>query len=124
MSEVQLNGLKGNYGFYQKENSKPVVEEETTKQTLDKSNLHQASAESVMNALSLIGQQNLVHVASAKPAAVDPAKYLSQERIASIENSMKTFEAGVEKYASAFKAEFGLSDGAAMELAAQTLLLE
>ncbi len=123
MSEVQFNGLKGNFNFYRKEDSKPVVEEQN-QQLAPAADKKEVPADKVLDAMEFLGQQNLAYVSG--KINVDPAKYLDEARISSIQDSMAAFEKGVEKYAGAIKAEFGnvLSDDTVLALAANSFALE
>ncbi|MCD8024332.1 MAG: hypothetical protein LUE64_02230 [Candidatus Gastranaerophilales bacterium] len=124
MSEVQFSGLKGNYSFYQKDDSAAVTDEAKTQETGVSSEAKGADPDKVMDALAYIGAQNLVNISGKMP--VNPADYLSEESIASIEESMTQFEEGVEKYADVIKAEFGgmFSEDQVYALAAGAFALE
>ena len=121
MSEVKFNNLGGNYNFYQKE-QKPDVKEEAPKAQVAPEH-KSVKSEDVLNAMSLMGAQNFAQV-SAK--SVNQTKELSQDRISSIEDSMKLFEAGVNKYADAINAEFGgmFSEETTLALAANMFARE
>lgn len=123
MSEVQFNGLSGNYGFYLKNDSKSASEEETVQNSSAASEAQSADPDKVMEALSFIGAQNYINVAGKMP--VDPADYLSEERIGDIEDSIKLFEEGTDVYAEAIKAEFGdlFSEDTVYALAANAFAL-
>lgn len=105
MSEIKFNSLGGNYGFYQKDDSKPEIKEEAKNQAPSQESKGVAP-DKVLDALSFMGAQNFAQVN--KPSIPDVSKYLSDDRIASIEDSINNvFDKGVEKYAEAIKAEFG-----------------
>lgn len=121
MSEVKFNnfGINNNYGaINDKENLKKETEKKDEGQPVV-AQQKSAEADKVLDALNLIGAQNFAQISTTK---IDPARFLSDERIASIEESMKLFEKGVEKYAGAIKEEFGsnLSEEAVYALAAET----
>ncbi len=120
MSEIHLRGSIGNWNFYQNQNPKTENKEiKETKSDLSQNEAKQANPNNVLDALNVIGKQNIAMI-SVNNQEIDPAKYLSDDRIASIENSMAEFEKGVSKYSEAIKKEFGnvLSDDAINELAA------
>ena len=123
MSEIKFN-VGGNYGFYQKNDSKPVAKEDATKEAVVKSEAKSVSADKVLDAMSFLGAQNLANVSGKMP--VNPTDFLSDDRIKSIEDSMAEFEKGVEKYQQAIKAEFGsiFSDDTVLSLAANAFALE
>lgn len=123
MSEIKFN-VGGNYGFYQKNDSKPVAKEDATKEAVVKSETKSVSADKVLDAMSFLGAQNLANVNGKMP--VNPTDFLSGDRIKSIEDSMAEFEKGVEKYQQAIKAEFGsiFSDDTVLSLAANAFALE
>lgn len=123
MSEVQFNGLKGNYGFYKQDDSKPAEEKAEEKVVVAQENKGVA-ADKVLDAMQLLGAQNFAQVKN--NTTVNPKDHLTDERITSIENSMNVFEKEVQKYADVIKAEFGstLSEDAIMALAANTFALQ
>ena len=123
MSEVQFNGLSGNYGFYLNNDSKSASEEETVQNSSVMAEVQSADPDKVMEALSFIGVQNYLNVSGKMP--VDPADYLSEERIGDIEDSIKLFEEGTDAYAEAIKAEFGdlFSEDTVYALAANAFAL-
>lgn len=123
MSEVQFGGLKGNYGFYQKDNVKPQEKEAAKETQKAPEKTESANPEKVLDALNLMGAQNFAQVQG--KLSVNPAKYLSDERISSIEASMADFEKGVNKYAEAIEAEFGsaFSEDTKLALAANAFAL-
>ena len=55
--------------------------------------------ENVLTAMQTLGAYNLVNVNKTDASAVDPTKYLSEERIADIEAMMAEFDDGVEELA-------------------------
>ena len=124
MSEIKLNGYGDNFGFFKKDEAKKQnVEKEEVLAT------HQGSANSVapekmLDAMEILGAQNMASVNS--KAQINPAAFLSDDRIASIEDSMKLFEKGVEKYAGAVQKEFGeaLGEKAVYALAAEAFAKE
>lgn len=125
MSNVHINNFGNNYGFYQNNNSsKPQVEKEAKEEAIVAPKHEAVEANEIMSAMSIMGAQNLAHVTAKNQ--VNPADYLSAERIASIEDSMKLFEQGVEKYAGAVQEEFGdiFSDETVYALAAEAFSKE
>ena len=124
MSEVNFGKLGNDYNFYQKnEQNKPKAEEKEQNAPIsaeDKS----VPADKVLDALDFLGVQKFASV-SAKNS-INPADFLSEDRISSIEESMKLFEEGVEKYASAINDEFGdlLDEQTTLSLAANMMIKE
>ena len=124
MSEIKLNGYGDNFGFFKKDEAKKQnVEKEEVLAT------HQGSANSVapekmLDAMEILGAQNMASVNN--KAQINLAAFLSDDRIASIEDSMKLFEKGVEKYAGAVQKEFGeaLGEKAVYALAAEAFAKE
>lgn len=123
MSEIKFN-VGSNYGFYQKDDSKPAAKEEAAKEAPVAPETKSVSADKVLDAMSFIGAQNIVHVNGKMP--VNPTDFLSDDRIASIEDSMAEFEKGVEKYQKAIEAEFGsiFSEDTVLALAANAFALQ
>jgi len=123
MSEVKFNGLNSNYAFYQANAKQAKTEEQKADSQPAAVQKEQVSADKVLDAMTILGAQNFANV---QKADVDPAKFLSADRISDIESSMAAFEKGVETYASAIKAEFGnaLSETEVYSLAANTFALE
>ena len=102
---MNLNRLQAySLGAAQQVNTTPreTVEskQDDNKQTVQ---YEQKDPQAVLNSLDLMGKQNFVGI----PQAIDPTKYLSQERIAEIEASMAVFESGVEEQAELLENEFG-----------------
>ena len=124
MSEVHFNGLSGNYNYYQSDDSKKKAEEKNIQQASSAQEAKSADPNKVLDALSFIGAQNFVKVAEKTP--VNPSDFLSDDRIKNIEDSMKLFEEGTEKYADVIKAEFGnvFSEDTVYALAANAFALD
>jgi len=124
MSNVHINNFGNNYGFYQNKPSKPQVEKEVKEEAAVAPKHEAVEASEIMSAMNIMGAQNLAHVTAKNQ--VNPTDYLSAERIASIEDSMKLFEQGVEKYAGAVQKEFGdiFSDETVYALAAEAFSKE
>lgn len=123
MSEVKFNGLNSNYSYYQT-NSKKQSEEQKAEVNQDAPKKETVNADKMLDAMSLIGAQNFIGVQN--KAEVNPAKFLTEDRISDIESSMAMFEQGVETYADAIKAEFGnaISEAEVYSLAAKAFALE
>ena len=62
-------------------------------------------AESVFSAMNIAGMQNMAQVSRAERKEVNPADYLSADRIADIEAMMGKFDDGVAKVADAIEQE-------------------
>ncbi len=124
MSEVQFNSLKGNYGYYLNDESKAAPEEKAEQQASVAPETKSADPSKVLDALSFMGAQNLVNVSGKSP--VNPADFLSSDRISDIESSMIDFEDGTEEYAQAIKSEFGnmFSEETIYALAAEAFALD
>ena len=111
-------------GVAQKANKPSLAETESKKDDNKQTQQHaQADAQSVLNSLDLLGQQNKIGVTQ----TIDPTKYLSPERIAEIEASMGAFEYGVEAQLEQLNNEFGqlapysnMPEAEKVALAAQT----
>lgn len=117
MSEIKFNNFSTGYNLYNDVN-KETKKEETVKEQVKPENKPQAEAKDVLDAMSYLGAQNLVNVSG--KISVDPAKYLSDERIASIEESMALFEQEASRNAGLIKEEFGglIDDKTALTLGA------
>lgn len=124
MSEVHFGGLSGNYGYYQNDNSNKKAEENNFHQASVAPEAKSADPSKVLDALSFMGAQNFVKVTGKAP--VNPSDFLSDDRIKGIEDSMKLFEEGTEKYADAIKQEFGnmFSEDTVYALAANAFALD
>ena len=123
MNNLHINNFGGNYGFYDHDDAKAKKEEKEVKEEVIVNKLETVEPEKVLDALNLLGAQNMAKVSKTQ---INPADFLSEERIASIEESMKLFEQGVEKYAGAVKEEFGnaFSDNVVYALAAEAFSRE
>lgn len=125
MSNVHINNFGNNWGFYQKQQTtNSQNEKELQKETPVTSKQKGVEADEIFSALSVLGAQNFAAVSGKNQ--INPADYLSEERIASIEESMKLFERNVEKYAGAIQEEFGdaFSDDVKYALAAEAFSRE
>ena len=81
--------------------------------------------ESVLDTLDIQGAYNRAQVVKTEKKEVNPADYLSEERISDIEAMMDKFENGVQFMADNIKAEFpSLSDDSAYALAAKMFAAE
>ena len=94
------------------ENAKPLTSEEA--QTAN------VNPEKVLDTLNVQGTYNRAQIVKADKKEVNPADYLSEERITDIEAMMGKFDDGVGAIAGKIKAEFPmLSDKSAYALAAR-----
>ena len=109
MSNVHFNKFGGDYNLYNSKNDAPKTQEEEKKEQPIAQKQDGVAADKVLDAMSLLGAQNLAQVSN--KVQIDPLEFLSEDRISSIEESMKLFEQGVEKYAGAVKEEFGTALG-------------
>ncbi|MBE7705911.1 MAG: hypothetical protein E7Z91_01510 [Cyanobacteria bacterium SIG30] len=106
---------------------KDVEEKEAKKETLEsKAQTAHKDPDSILDALAMSGSQNKLMLGL---NSINPADYLTPERIKDIETSMGIFEAGVQKNLNAINAEFkaipeldSLSDAYKLELAAKMML--
>jgi hypothetical protein len=81
--------------------------------------------EAVLDTLDIQGAYNRAQVVKTEKKEVNPADYLSEERISDIEAMMDKFENGVQFMADNIKAEFpSLSDDSAYALAAKMFAAE
>ena len=84
--------------------------EEAPKENLAKeangNGVKQLSADELFSALNVAGLQNKVQINSPERKDVNPADYLSEDRIADIEAMMDKFETGVSQVADIIEAEF------------------
>ena len=93
------------------ENVQPEVQKEGVK--------NEVNAENILSALNIAGTQNLAQINFAAKKEINPADYLSPERIADIEAMMAGFENGVNAVADVIEAEIpGLSEANKNALAA------
>jgi len=82
----------------------------------------QVDSEAIYGAMQLSAAQNKA-VVMGNALAIDPKKYLDDESIARIQNSIGEFDNATEDVAGVIKAEFpGLSEAQAMALAAEAVL--
>ena len=97
----------GNFGLSAQKNNakKSEAKEEAVKANVggEAKNL---DAEAVFNALNIAGLQNKAQIAKAEKKEINPADYLTQDRIADIEAMMGKFEDGVGVVADAIENEF------------------
>ena len=103
---------------------KEIEKKETQKEEQEKAqvNVNLKAPEDVMNALSMSGAQNKALLGF---NTVDPAKYLTPDRIKSIETSMGVFDSKVESTKKAIEKlpELNtLSEAGKLELAAEVVL--
>ena len=123
MSEIKLNGLNSNYGFYQKDDSEPAVKSDVQKSEPKAPETKSVNPDKVFDVLDVLGRQNAIN--DQGKVSIDPKDYLSEDRIASIESSIAEFEKGVEKYANAVREEFGgvFSEDTVLAVAANAFAL-
>lgn len=93
----------GNSQTNQKRNEKPS--EEAILNAQSGVNI-QSKDEETLDALKMLGMQNMVQVNAAGKKEVNPVDYLSADRISDIEAMMGEFESGVETITNAIEAEF------------------
>lgn len=125
MSNVHINNFGNNWGYYQKQQTaNSQNEKEVQKEAPVAPKQKGVEADEIFSALNALGAQNFATVSGKNQ--INPADFLSEERIASIEDSMKLFEKGVEKYAGAIQEEFGdaFSDDVKYALAAEAFSRE
>ena len=70
------------------------------------SDAKQVNPEAMFNALNIAGMQNMIQINKPGIKEVNPADYLSQDRISDIEAMMAGFEAGVDEIANTIEIEF------------------
>ena len=107
----EVNNVRfGNYsignpqqGSQKKANEGQVGQESAQPQNQTQSTFN---PDSVMSALGNMGAYNLISINKAEAQAVNPADYLSEERMSDIEAMMAEFEAGVNQYVSVLEDEF------------------
>jgi len=124
MSEIKFNSFNDNYNIFKKEESVSKQEEKAPVLETHQGSAFSVAPEKMISAMEMLGAQNLASVT--KNSQVNPKDFLSDDRIASIEESMKFFEQGVEKYAGAVDKEFGgaLGEKAVYALAAEAFAKE
>ena len=84
-------------------------------------NVQNVDAEKLLSAMNIAAMQNLAQVSKSERKEINPADYLSAERIADIEAMMGGFDDGVNKAAQAVRQELpaGVSEKTVYELAAR-----
>ena len=85
--------------------SEEAPKEELAKEA-NENGVKQLSADDLFNALNLAGLQNKLQVNSAGHKEINPADFLTEDRIADIEAMMGNFEIGVSQVADIIEAEF------------------
>ena len=86
---------KANEGQVGQESAQP---QNQTQSTFDPSD--------VLSAMGNMGAYNLISINKAEAQSVNPADYLSEERMSDIEAMMAEFEAGVDTIATSIEEEF------------------
>ena len=87
-----------------KNNSKEAGETQT--QQTPSQEVKNFNVDGMFNAMNIAGMQNLSIISKNEQKMVDPANYLSEERISDIEAMMAGFENGVNMVANTIEAEF------------------
>ncbi|MBQ8635778.1 hypothetical protein IJ425_06470 [bacterium] len=64
------------------------------------------NVDNMFNAMNISAMQNMLNINKAEAKAINPADFLSEERISDIEAMMAEFEAGVSLAADAIETEF------------------
>ena len=109
----------GNHQAQTKKDNKELGE--NSKQEVQASLVSEKSPEGVMDALNIAGMQNFAQVNIVGKKEVNPADYLSNDRMSDIEAMMADFELGVDQIVDVLEDEFPgmLSDEKKLALAAQ-----
>ena len=107
----EVNNVRfGNYsiGNPQQGSQKKANEGQVGQESAQPQNQTQSTFDpnSVMSALGNMGAYNLISINKAEAQAVNPADYLSEERMSDIEAMMAEFEAGVDTIATSIEEEF------------------
>ena len=110
--------VSNSYGNGVKKESEKAQEQEVQQQSVP---TQSAKAEDVLSAMNLSALVNQAYVKKADAKEVNPADYLSEERISDIEAMMAEFDNGVNGIAEMISGEFGdtLSNAKVNELAAK-----
>lgn len=97
----------GNFSIGAKANNaqKQEVKEEAQKAQAGVGGQQSVNAESVFSALNIAGMQNLSQINRSERKEINPADYLSADRIADIEAMMGKFDDGVSKVADTIEQE-------------------
>ncbi len=107
----EVNNVRfGNYsiGNSQQGSQKKANEGQVGQESAQPQNQTQSTFDpnSVMSALGNMGAYNLISINKAEAQAVNPADYLSEERMSDIEAMMAEFETGVDAIGNQIEAEF------------------
>ena len=107
---MEVNQVRfGNYTIgnslqrQQKKEEKPAEESQT--QSLG-GKFKSVNRDDLLNAMNMVGLQNLPQITSAGTKEINPAEFLEEGRIADIEAMMAEFENGVNIIAEAIRKEF------------------
>lgn len=125
---MDINQVK--FGSYSIANSNTASKNhEAPKKDLEtassQENVKQFSADEVFSALTVAGMQNKAQINAASKKEVNPADYLSADRIAEIEAMMGKFDDGVQMTANIVGSEFPkMSESNKLALAAQIFAQE
>lgn len=125
---MDINQVK--FGSYSIANSniaskKQEAPKKELQTTSNNENVKQFSADEVFNALTVAGLQNKAQINAVSKKEVNPADYLSAERIADIEAMMGKFDDGVQFTANIIGSEFPtMAESSKQALAAQIFAQE